>query len=446
VCQALSSDPKKTPDRKDRSTSPSPSLGSVVGSASIYAGTSALTIAAPVILLPVLTRYLSPTDYGIVAIFQVLLGLFGAFVGLNVHGAVSREYFGSQIADFPAFVSSCVLIFAVSGVVSLGVAFVFQEAIMDAAGVPAAVVMLAPLVAFATGITSIRLNLWQSQARPTPYGALQVSLSLLQVALTIWLVIDLGFGWQGRVAALGISAAIFMGVALVLLRREGFLPARANVAYVKTALSFGVPLVPHVVGSWAIAMVDRMLLTTMVGLSATGVYAVGAQLGMAIGLLEDACNKAWVPWFFEQLETGRPGTDKRVIRVAIAYAALLIGAALALGLVTSQLLPFIAGPQYQGAAPFVTWIALGYAFGGIYKISVNYLFFYRRTGTIATITLLTGALNLAITTLLIKYEGAIGAAHGVCAGFFLTMLFTTVAAVRTRRKAISAALLQEQFA
>ena len=59
----------------------------------IYAGSSAINQAIPFFLLPIMTRYLTPTDYGIVATFNVLLAVMGVFVGLSMNGAVSVNFF-----------------------------------------------------------------------------------------------------------------------------------------------------------------------------------------------------------------------------------------------------------------------------------------------------------------------------------------------------------------
>lgn len=59
----------------------------------VYLFSNILNAAIPFALLPILTRYLSPAEYGEVAMFNTLLGALGAFVGLNVVGAAGRKYF-----------------------------------------------------------------------------------------------------------------------------------------------------------------------------------------------------------------------------------------------------------------------------------------------------------------------------------------------------------------
>ena len=71
--------------------------GSFLGGAGIYLFSNILNAVVPFILLPILTRYLTPEEYGEVAIFQTLLGLLGAFVGMTFVGAANRKFYDSNL-------------------------------------------------------------------------------------------------------------------------------------------------------------------------------------------------------------------------------------------------------------------------------------------------------------------------------------------------------------
>ena len=64
---------------------------SLFQSAFIYTLTRAINSAIPFFLMPVLTRYLTPVDYGIVAMFGVLLSFVASFTGLSIHGAIASS-------------------------------------------------------------------------------------------------------------------------------------------------------------------------------------------------------------------------------------------------------------------------------------------------------------------------------------------------------------------
>jgi len=67
--------------------------------------------------MPILTRYLTPEDYGIIAMFGVLLGITGAIIGVSVHSAIQRQYFERDRIDFHKYIACCFIILATSAVV-----------------------------------------------------------------------------------------------------------------------------------------------------------------------------------------------------------------------------------------------------------------------------------------------------------------------------------------
>ncbi|WP_369412260.1 oligosaccharide flippase family protein [Geotalea toluenoxydans] len=51
----------------------------------IYTISAVINSSIPFLMMPILTRFLTPTDYGIVSMFTVLVGIVSPFVGLNIH-------------------------------------------------------------------------------------------------------------------------------------------------------------------------------------------------------------------------------------------------------------------------------------------------------------------------------------------------------------------------
>lgn len=78
----------------------------LVRSSGVYTISSFINSALPLILLPILTRKLSPADYGLVAMFQLVVSLVYPFIGMNLEGSISRKYFDKDATDFPSFIGS----------------------------------------------------------------------------------------------------------------------------------------------------------------------------------------------------------------------------------------------------------------------------------------------------------------------------------------------------
>lgn len=80
--------------RKDREVRLSfLSRASLFRSSIVYLLATGLSAGAPLVLLPILTRALSPDEYGQIAMFSVAAQIFGIMTGLSTHGAVAMKYF-----------------------------------------------------------------------------------------------------------------------------------------------------------------------------------------------------------------------------------------------------------------------------------------------------------------------------------------------------------------
>jgi O-antigen/teichoic acid export membrane protein len=376
--------------------------------------------------MPILTRYLTPTDYGIVAMFGVLLSFVAPFTGLSISGAIARQYYDRDEVDMPRYISNCLLIL-LSSTVIVGVLFyLLAEPISRIASFPMQWIWAVIIVSAAQFINRINLTLWQVQVKPIPYGIYQIAQTIVNIGFTIWFVVGVGMDWQGRIQAQVIAFGTFAVFGLYLLYHNGWIRLKVDKEYIKNALNFGVPLIPHALSGTIKTMVDRVMITSMVSVASTGLYSVGFQIGMIIGILEDAFNKAYVPWLFERLKRDRYNDKIMIVKLTYAYFAVIICLALALGVIGPWFLSFFVGPQFGGSGQFVLWIALGFAFNGMYKMVVNYIFYVRKTSMLAWVTFSTAIVSIVINYFAIKYLGAIGAAYTYALISFITFLLVWV--------------------
>jgi O-antigen/teichoic acid export membrane protein len=383
-----------------------------LGSTAIYTVSNIAVAGIPFLMLPILTRVLSPADYGTVAIFAMLIAVLGAFTGLSVHGAVSVRYFEQEKFHLPSYVKTCLVILMASTSAVLAILWLLSAWVEKLTQLPAQWLLIAAMVAGAQFVIQIQLSLWQSAGKPIQYGAFRVGQSLFDAGVSLGLVLGLGYLWQGRATGQVLAMMMFMAVALVALYRAGWLKGAFRRDYARNALQFGVPLIPHTIGGLLIAMTDRFMLNSMLGVAETGVYMVALQIAMGLGLVTDSFNRAYAPWLYQNLKSGDVHLKTKIVRLSYLYFVVVLLVSIVLGMVAPYLLLFLVGKDYLGASGLIVYLALGYAFGGMYYMVTNYVFLENRTASLAIVTLLSGVFNVMISFFLIRHHGAEGAAQG----------------------------------
>jgi O-antigen/teichoic acid export membrane protein len=387
------------------------SVKSLLGDTFIYTGANILNAAIPFLLLPVLTRVLTPADYGTVAMFGIVVTIMGAFTGLSVHGAVGVRYFQLDRERMPPYVGACLAILAASSVVALCLVAAGRRWLESITQVPGDWLLVAVLVSSAQFVINIRLSLWQVQRKAVRYGAFQISQSLVNAGLSLLLVVGLGMAWRGRALGQAVAVTAFMVVALILFLRQAEASRPTTMDDARDALRFGVPLIPHVIGGLLIATTDRFMITNLMDVAQAGIYVVALQMGMVLGLLTDSFNKAYAPYLMGALVREDPARDRKIVRGTYLYFVAVTLAALALGVAAPELLGVLVGERFRSAAGAVLYVAMGYAFEGMYYMVTGYVFFTSKTRYLAVVTIASGAFNVIMTYILIRVNGVPGAAQ-----------------------------------
>jgi O-antigen/teichoic acid export membrane protein len=403
---------------------------SLAKNAGIYTITNIINASIPFLLLPVLTRYMSPSDYGIIAMFTVLLGIVSPFTGLNIIGAIQRQYYEKEKINLPAYITNCLLILICSSALVFLVFYLFADQISKVSSFPKRWLWAIVAVSIAQFVTLINLTLWQAQLKARIYGSYQIAQTLLNVGLSVLFVVGLGMTWRGRIQAQLLTMIIFSVLGLFILYKGGWIKFSFSKTYIQNALKFGVPLVPHALGGVMMTMTDRFFITNMVGLKATGLYAVGYQMGTIIGLFCDSFNRAYAPWLFDKLKRNNEKIKIMIVKSTYAYFIFIIVFAIGFSIIAPWFLGFFVGKKFSGASVYVFWIALGYAFSGMYKMIVNYIFYVEKTYILAWVTFCCSVLNLPLNYVFIKWNGPVGAAQAHALTFSLFFLMTWILSSR----------------
>lgn len=399
----------------------------MLSSASIYLGANILNATIPFLLLPVLTRVLTPAQYGTVAIFEAAVACLSVLIGMSVHGAVGVRYYRDDRSTFPEYVGACLLILLASALVCVAVLIVAGAAVERVTGLGVPWSLTAALVALAQFVVNIRLVIWQSNDKPLRYGALQIAQTALNASVSLVLVLYLAWGAAGRMLGVAVAVAVCGVVAFVSMQVRGWIRWRWSPDYVRDALAFGVPLIPHTLGTAAVAFADRFIITQRLGSEATGLYFAAVQLSMPLLMLGSAFNRAFVPWLFARLSGGQ---NSAAVLVSYAAVAGMLLSGLLYGLILHFALPLVVGEQYLSAGSLALILVVGTSFQAAYYAVVNYIFYAKRTGYLAMITFAMGATYVIAAYLVAVRYGLRGMAILFAVLQCLTFLLVWLVAAR----------------
>ncbi|HEX8157774.1 MAG TPA: lipopolysaccharide biosynthesis protein [Solirubrobacteraceae bacterium] len=391
--------------------------------ASVYALTAGLRGALAFLLLPLYTHVLSPAEYGRLAIILSITAAATIAFSLGLDYALLRNFF--QLASDPAGQRRLIdSLWTFLIVASLAAALALSALVapwLSAGGLIRPAELIVGLIAAALYVsaTTVPLSLMRAQERLRDYVVLSIVYAAATAAATVMLVVVLDAGVGGWLLAMLLAnLAAFVAACRVIPWRP---PKPFDRRLVHAAVLLGVPLIPHFLGHWALTLADRAVLGGIVSTTAVGVYTLAATLALPALILVQSLGQAFAPSYAgsatnEPQRAGLPG-------LVSVQAASVLAICLSVALLGPSLVRIVAPPAYHGASPLVPWIALGYAFLGLYSIPMSGLSLgMGHTKSIWIATVGAALTNIGAIYLLVPRHGIIAAAIASAIGYLVLLV------------------------
>lgn len=395
----------------------------LIRSSGIYTITSFINASIPFLLLPILTKYLSPDDFGIVTMFTTMAGFLQPFISLNMEGAIARVYY-KQNVKITDYVGGCILISLLCSLFCLFMILLFGDVLVKYVAIPKVWLILVVILCFSQFLILILLSLYQVCVRPAKYGCFQIGFSLVNFGLSFLLIAVFNMKWEGRLIAIVFSTTLFSLLALGLLMITRSISFNLKKEYLVHAIKFGGYLIPHTIGGLLIVLTNRFFLVKMSSLHEVGLYSTANQVASIISFLTISFNNAFVPWLYKKLTQNEWRMKIRIVRLTYSYFIIIICLGTLLIVISPLIFKWFIAPAFYSAVKYCFWIILGFCFQGMYFMVTNYISFAEKTYYQAIVTLSIGILNIAINYFAIKMFGPIGAAMSFCICFVLLFVFT----------------------
>ena len=383
-----------------------------------YLSGSALNSVLPLFIIPILTRHLSPTDYGIMGTAVPLTQIFVVIVGVNAFGLIARSHFDDNPTHLRALLSTGMVLSGLLALVLLAVALAFGWPPESLTKFPSAWLPAVIALALGTVIQTGYLSLLQARSEPGRYIVIQTVGSVGNLLLSLFLVVHWDMDWRGRMWALLATQAIVAALCLrgLIFRLHLLRPMFQRSAF-RELMDFGVPLIPHALGGWVMTMAARLFLNNLATLGDTGLYSLAYNLTSPLGMAIGAAQNAYFPALCRKLSSPQPLDKLRLCRQLLAAAFALPVLALLAAAGLRWLLPLIVARSFYGAGQYLTWMALTYAALGIYGIFSTFVVYSKKTSLMTWRADFLGGVVLVIACpLLIPWLGPIGAAQATFLG------------------------------
>ncbi len=376
----------------------------------MYGAADVFTNVVNLLLTPVYTYFLTPTDYGNIGLLVLFSTLAKIVFRMGLDAGFFRVYYDLDPAQRRRFAWT-VMTFAgasstllLSGVVAAR--HVLGRLLLGGDGRPLWILLVAADI-YLGSFSFVPQSLLRIQDRPGLFSGFAVFRHSVNTVLKVVLLVK-GFGVTGVLVSDAVATGLFTLALLPVLR--GAAATGFTWAPLKEALHFGLPKVPHGLLLQVQNLADRRILAAFGDRAEVGLYHQGYNVGQGVKFALSAFEPAWQPFVYSQI--GRPEAKATLARVVTYALAGFFGLGLAFAVLGRELLMALTfeNHAFWAAAPVIPVVVCAYVLHGVFLLTSIGIGIEKKARYYPIVTAAAAGTNVAANLLLVPRYGMMGAA------------------------------------
>lgn len=382
-----------------------------------YTASSVFSKAIAVLLLPIYTALLDPSDYGRAEVLFSAVVAASIVVRLGVIEALLRFYYlPSESGTKVVSTGFAALLWATTA--GALILLPFAEPIANALESDPGLVRISIGGLWLLTVYEYLVSLYRLDERARAYFFFTFANVLAAIPLT--LVLIAGFDEGARGLLLGSYASAIPFVAWLLVSERRRLSLRADRGLLRRMLRFGLPTMPAELSLYSLIFVDRIILVRYVGPAEVGLYALAFKFSQVIQVLVRGFQLAWPPLAYSIVSDAEA---RRVYAtVMTAFTALAAFVVVGMWLEARWIVRLLAAPDFFAAYEAIGLLSLGAALYGVYLALLVVLGRSGRTEFNVPATGAALAANIGLNLLLVPEYGFVGAGVALVLSYLLALV------------------------
>lgn len=367
--------------------------------------------------IPIFTRLLSTTDYGIINTYSSWAGILSMIVGFAMHMSI-RNAFVDYKDDTESYLSTIIKFTLLS---SLGFMLIFYAVVkILRINISLSLVFICLFHSVASSIIEDVSCYFMMKYNYIKRTILMILPNLISVCVAIFLISyilkkDL---YLGKIIPEALTIIIFAIILSVCYTKKGF-----NTAYIKHALKISVPLILHGAALNILSNSDRIMITWLADASQSGIYSIVYSFGMITYAITVSIDGIWIPWFTNKM---KEKSYDEINYITKDYIKLITYIMCVLIIVSPEILKILASKSYWEGIKLIPIIIVANFLFFAYNIYSNLEHYYKKSNQITALTILAAVLNLVLNYIFIPKFGYVAAAFTTTISYFVIFILHSI--------------------
>lgn len=369
--------------------------------------------------IPIFTRLLGTSQFGIYSLFNAWVSICTCFMGLSMTSAVGNGMYHFK-REYKIFRNSILLGSTLICIIQVFVIVILSCFIKTNQDFTSSLVFFIGLMAMCNYIIFFAQNVFIFEKKAVLNLIMSVFLSLSSVLLSIFLIFKQNDEnkYMGRVYGVGISYLIVAIVVFFLLFLEK--PTFIHKKYFMYGVQVGLPMIFHSLSLNVLIQSDRVMMEILdINSSEIGIYSLFYSLCNVLNIVQAALNKSWSPFYFDDISKDNEEiATKKCKRFIEIFTVITVGFVL----LSREIVYLMADSSYWSGMRVIPFLVLGMYFAFMYQLPVTLELYYKKTKLIAMGTVIAGILNIILNYSFIPKYGMYGASIATAISYLFLFL------------------------
>lgn len=369
-------------------------------------------------ITPIITRLLTPADYGYVAVYLSWHSILSLLIGLQTFGSIANARLKYDSIEINKYLSSIYSVSLISFLVFLFIAFFFNKHISNFVGLRGDIVILLVIFSFSSYTVSFAV-FKLDQFKDARKSMLLSSISSL-AGLLLSLIFILIFKEKNIAKIYGesIPNILIALVLMIFIYKHGRIFVKKE--YIVYCFSLTLPLLFHGLGGVIFSQFDRIMLQKMVGVEELGIYTVTYSLCNILNIIYGALNVTWVPFYYDYK---KQNDSENILKKSFNYLNLVTIVVLGFLCLSPEVFKILAPKSYWFGIKVIPLLTLSFFFNFLYLFPVNFEFYNEKVKLIPIATIIAAIVNIIFNFILIPVYGIVGAVLGTLISNVFNFIF-----------------------
>ena len=369
------------------------------------------------ILAPLYSHFLSTAEYGVMDILSTTISLLFPILCFDIFEATFRytsdkKYESQKVLNTSLLccLPVCILSFFLT---ILGI-HVLKTTNYYYLSIPFCVCLYS--------LTSVLAQYLRGKQKILEFAFSGVVSAVSLLALTLFFMIVMHMGLIGWVYANCISKIIELIYLFIADKNYSNISLKKyDKKYLKEFMVYALPLMPTATMWWIMNMSDRYVLALLLGVSATGIYAVSAKIPSILSVFENVFYQAWQTTAINRAED--ENRDSIFSNVFQNYLIVMIIGLLGLLTISKPLVIWLFDKSYHEAWIYMPVLIIGVVIHALSGNLGSLYAVYKRTKGALISTFLGAIINIVLNFLIVPFVGIMGAALTTVFGYLVTLVY-----------------------